>query len=404
MTTVLLTLGRLPKALDLARGFHALGCRVVVAEPSRWHMARMSRAVARCRVLPAPREGAAAHAAALAAVAAAEGADLVLPVSEEAMHASAAAPAFPARTRFASMGRARLVAAHDKLGFVHEAAVLGLVVPDTAPAGSADAEALIAAGRCVVKPRFSCSGVGVVMLERGQAPPPGLPGRIVQRRIEGPVVSSFSFAVEGRVVASVLYRAAVLSGSVAVAFERIEQASAQRFIDRFVEATRWSGFIAFDFVVDRDGVAVAIECNPRATSGLHFLDAAALARAVLDPRPDAVVPTVRARLMQQFYPTLTEGWARLLGRRGGAGEAFRTLLRARDVTFRLADPLPFLTMTATAWPIIRAAMAEGVSFGEVAMRDVAFTLDDFERMEAERSDAEAIAAAPAPGSPPRGAS
>jgi hypothetical protein len=36
----------------------------------------------------------------------------------------------------------------------------------------------------------------------------------------------------------------------------------------------------------------------------------------------------------------------------------------------MRDPLPFLTMTATSWPIIRMAMARGVPFGEVATLDV----------------------------------
>jgi hypothetical protein len=32
--------------------------------------------------------------------------------------------------------------------------------------------------------------------------------------------------------------------------------------------------------------------------------------------------------------------------------------------------MPFLTMTATSWAIIRMAMARGVPFGEVATLDV----------------------------------
>ena len=39
--TALLTLGRLPKGLDLARALAAEGWRVVVAEPFGWHLARM---------------------------------------------------------------------------------------------------------------------------------------------------------------------------------------------------------------------------------------------------------------------------------------------------------------------------------------------------------------------------
>ena len=43
--TVLLTLGRLPKALELARALHDEGARVIVAEPFGAHVCKVSRAV-----------------------------------------------------------------------------------------------------------------------------------------------------------------------------------------------------------------------------------------------------------------------------------------------------------------------------------------------------------------------
>ena len=52
--TVLLTLGRLPKALELARALKSAGCRVVVAEPFGWHVCRPSTAVDRSIRVAAP--------------------------------------------------------------------------------------------------------------------------------------------------------------------------------------------------------------------------------------------------------------------------------------------------------------------------------------------------------------
>ena len=52
--TVLLTLGRLPKALEVARALRGAGCRVIVAEPFRRHLTGASRAVARSVVVPSP--------------------------------------------------------------------------------------------------------------------------------------------------------------------------------------------------------------------------------------------------------------------------------------------------------------------------------------------------------------
>jgi hypothetical protein len=47
----------------------------------------------------------------------------------------------------------------------------------------------------------------------------------------------------------------------------------------------------------------------------------------------------------------------------------RHLLRARDVSWQLDDPWPFIGMPWSSWPIIEAAMKARCSFGEVAMRD-----------------------------------
>ena len=55
--TVLLTLGRLPKSLALARALASVGCRVIVADPFRWHLCRPSRDVARCYRVRAPNDG-----------------------------------------------------------------------------------------------------------------------------------------------------------------------------------------------------------------------------------------------------------------------------------------------------------------------------------------------------------
>jgi hypothetical protein len=221
----------------------------------------------------------------------------------------------------------------------------------------------------VVKPVHSCSGRGVRILAAGAdlpSPTSAAPS-IVQRFVSGDEYSSCSIAHAGRISSTVVYRAAQKSGSVAVAFERVEHAAIEDWIRRFVAAEGWTGFIAFDIMVDAAGVPWGIECNPRATSGLHFWQRAEIARAVLDP---AHVPRLRpeARL-QQFYPALTETQMSLF-RRGPFASNLRRLLTTRDVTWERRDPLPFLTMTATSWPIIRMAMARGVPFGEVATLDV----------------------------------
>lgn len=369
MNTVLLTLGRLPKALDLARAFHGTGWRVLVAEPFRKHLAGASNTVARSIVVPAPAEDREAYLAALLGLVDEEGVDLVVPVSEEVLHVAALHGRLPDRTRLFAMPPDVVLAAHDKGAFAAQAAAWGLSVPPTHPLGSEDADDLAARQDVVVKPLHACSGRGVRVIRRGESLPaadPEVPA-IVQARISGPERSTCSLVHAGVVSATVVYQGLMQSGSVSIAFERVEDRLIEAFVRDYAAATRWTGFLSFDFMLDEAGRPWAIECNPRTTSGLHFFESVDLARAVLDPaHPLSFRPETR---LQQFYSCLTETQLSLF-RGGGFGRKLRTLSTTRDVTWSGRDPMPFLTMTATSWPIIREAMARRATFGEVATLDV----------------------------------
>jgi predicted ATP-grasp superfamily ATP-dependent carboligase len=368
--TVLLTLGRLPKALDIARSFRLHGWRVLIAEPFAWHLCRVSSAVDRSFTVTAPAVDPEAYLRDLVAIIEREAVELVVPVSEEIIHASHLGPRLPPGVRLYARPPAELLPLHSKAQFVERAAAHGVAAPETQLLGSPGAAALAARGPVVVKPVFSCSGRGVQFLSRGSPLPaadPAVPA-VVQARVAGDVFTSFSIAHAGRALATVVYRGAVMSGTVAVCFERVAGHRAiEAWVDRFIDGARFDGFISFDFVVDAEGTAWGIECNPRATSGIHFVETADIAPAVIDAATAGPVRFRTARFMQQFWPSLTE-WQNARGEhRRRCGHYLRT---ARDVTWQASDPLPLLTMPFTAWNIIQLASREGRPFGEVATRDV----------------------------------
>ncbi|MGG5811525.1 ATP-grasp domain-containing protein [Falsiroseomonas sp. CW058] len=370
--TVLLTLGRLPKALDLARGFAAEGWRVVVAEPHARHLCGASRSVARSVGVPPPAAGRRAYLEALAAVVREEGAELVIPVSEEALHVAHLPALLGAATRVLAMPPDRVLEMHDKARFVDAMRRIGVPVPDTAPLGSAAARGLAARGRVVVKPVHSCSGRGVRVLAEGAAlpePDPRAPA-VVQRFVAGEEFSSCTLAHGGRVLGTAVYRGVQFGGTVAIAFERVAHPAVESWIDRAVAGLGWSGFISFDLRVDASGRPFGIECNPRTTSGLHFLDPRDLVRAILSP---ADAPPIRFRpqaRLQQFWSCLTETQLSLFRRGGGFGANLRHLLTTPDACWNARDPWPLLSMPWTAWPILREAARRRVPFGEVATLDV----------------------------------
>ena len=129
------------------------------------------------------------------------------------------------------------------------------------------------------------------------------------------------------------------------------------------------GFISFVLIIDEEGVVNGIECNPRAKSGIHFVEPRGLAQSLLDPWAAAAPPLRPERLSQQFFPCLTETQKSVFTSR--FRHNLRCLLDAREVTWRASDPWPFLAMPYTAWNIIALASRRGMTFGEVAMLDFA---------------------------------
>ncbi len=366
MKTVLLTLGRLPKGLDIARSFHAAGWRVVVAEPFKRHLVGASNVVARSHVVTAPASDRAAYLRDLLRVIGDEGVDLVVPVSEEVVHVAALHGRVPERTRVFAMPQDVVLAAHDKGRFAAQSAAWGLSVPRTHPLGSTEAVQLSVQQDVVVKPLHACSGRGVRIIPRGALLPADDSPAIVQARIMGRERSTCSLVHDGVVSGTVVYQGVMQSGSVSIAFERVDDPLIEAFVRDYAAATRWTGFLSFDFMLDEAGRPYAIECNPRTTSGLHFFETADIARAVIDPAHP--LRHRAASRLQQFYSCLTETQLALF--RGGFWPKLRALVTTPDVTWSARDPMPFLTMTYTTWPIIRAAMAQRATFGEVATLDV----------------------------------
>lgn len=372
--TVLLTIGRMPKALDLARSFSRTGWRVVVADPFGWHLTRVSNAVDKAVQVPAPVDNPPAYLASLLDLAEREDAELIVPVSEETMYVAGLRDALPSGISLYAMPQEIVLRLHNKRDFISWAKDLGLAVPETYELGDPSAAAFAKSHDVVIKPIYSCSGRGVDYAKAGQPLPASLGDEkyIVQQKIDGALLSTFAISHRGSLLVNVIYRAAVLSGTVAVCFERLDDVRpVADWIAAFVKKTNYSGFISFDFIVDRSGKAFAIECNPRVTSGVHFVHPGDLASAIADP---ANTPPVRLRdnrFMQQFYPCLTEtqlsffDWPKFKSN-------FRYLRSARDVSWDARDPLPFLTLPFTGSQILMRSIRKKQSFGEASTFDISW--------------------------------
>ena len=131
--TVLVSGGKMTKALQLARTFHGAGHRVVLVEMEkyRWSGHRFSRAVDVFRTVPAPDDP--AYAEALEAVVREEGVDVYVPVCSPvaSWHDAVAGERLAGLCRVVHGAPETIAALDDKATFTAMAADLGLGVPDS---------------------------------------------------------------------------------------------------------------------------------------------------------------------------------------------------------------------------------------------------------------------------------
>jgi predicted ATP-grasp superfamily ATP-dependent carboligase len=376
MKTVLLTLGRFPKALALARQLHQLGWRVIVAEPFGWHLCKVSRHVAKSYRVPSPNTDQPGYLNRLLEIVNENSISLIIPVSEESYHVAHLHGLLPPGVTLLAPTPALYDALHDKSQFAQRAQALGLVIPETYPTDSPQAIDLVTKTATVIKPRGGCSGFGVCYLAQGdhRALTTFVNDKtaLVQQEIKGTMVCTLSLVDRGKPLHTSAYTGDVFSGTVAICFTAIPLPEKIRiWITLFLQDTDYKGFIAFDFIVDDEDTPWPLECNPRLTSGVHFISENALA-TLIGESSSPHSPACPSRRLQWAYSTLTEAYGALF--RGDVRRFFTTLKQlatTRDAVWALSDPLPFLLMTPLSWPILWPAITEGIGLGEASQRDIA---------------------------------
>lgn len=382
--TVLLTLGRLPVALELARAFQTSGWRVVVAEPFRWPMTRLSRSVAKSIQIVAPNVDPEAYLTQLIAVVRDEAVTLVVPVSEEMLYVSRLHGMLATKVPVVCMPYQALFQLYDKWAFNQLLVSIGLPAPASCLIENVEQHPSLFMADYIVKPRLSCAGQGVSYYSAGNIPDKlhQLDGLIAQQQLGGELCCTFAFVLKGSCTELVAYRSLLNAGSVSVCFERMDvPGKVAEQVKTIASHTAFSGMLSFDFMRDGQGQWLAIECNPRATSGLHLLERSSIATLMLNLAEQQCVgipgksiahvakADKKPARMQEFWSALSTLDVRLLRGRFKLRE-WRNLISTRDINWSVRDPLPFVLLVVIMWPILWQAIKQKRAVSELLMQDV----------------------------------
>jgi hypothetical protein len=359
---ILLTGGRAPATLELARQCAAHGHRVIVAESMPVHLCRYSRAVVRHYAVPPPNTSGKAFINALIAIIKHEHIDLLIPTCEEIFFIAQGLEQLQEHCDVFCAPIEQLKRLHSKWEFIQRAREYGLAVPETfLLASPADLENFIDGYKkpFVLKPVFSRFATHVHLLDNAQQahailsklPISTTIPWVAQQHLEGQAYCTYSIAHHGTLAAHSTYAVDFTAGRGAcINFTACEQAAIERWVTQFVQQEHFSGQIAFDFIVSREGEALPLECNPRATSGLHLFSAEDhIPDVFLNPSPTQSVrkpvpgtQRMLALAMLLYASTNICSWSRLW-------DWCRTMVQARDVIFAWNDVGPLLAQPQIVW-------------------------------------------------------
>lgn len=274
---VLILGARAPACLEWARSFAESGARVTVADSLGQPLSRFSRSVHRFVRLPEPRENPAHWIDALVQVITLQQVDLLLPTCEEVFYLAHGLEQLAPLCRVLTSDFDLLHRLHHKGHFASMTQDWRVKTPKTHVL--LDQESLLAftkqSEQWVFKPAYSRFASRTLIRpaprQLSRIQPSIREPWVAQQFVDGRELCSFSVLVDGEVRAHACYhpRYRVGRGS-GIYFQPETPAAVLDCVEQFGKATRYTGQVGFDFIEDGTGRFHVLECNPRATSGVHL--------------------------------------------------------------------------------------------------------------------------------------
>lgn len=370
MKTVLVTGSRSPAALEICRGLQASGSRVIAADSLHFPVCRFSNAVDRSVRIGPPRQQPSDFVRDLNRIIDEEKIDIIIPTCEETFHLALHRQSINCEIFASDIDQ--LSRFHDKYRFLDSARPYGISIPKTQLLESQSAADEVfrtstihgkRVDALVFKRVYSRFAEGTLIrpgsknIDKIKPSPENR--YVAQEFIPGVEFCCYAIAVKGSLKAISIYKSAYRAGRGAgIYFEHHNRAEIEQFVRSFVSGYSFTGQVSFDFIAGRDGKTYVIECNPRATSGVHLLDKDTDWNSMfgigLEYEDHCHTPRTEPKMVALAMLTYGLTAAKLRS-------FFTDWKRAQDVVYRVDDMLPTLGQLATTTEFLLRAMKWSIS-------------------------------------------
>jgi predicted ATP-grasp superfamily ATP-dependent carboligase len=357
--TILISGGKMTKALQLARSFHKAGHRVILVETHKYWLTghRYSWAVDRFYTVPNPQTD--EYSQALLKIVQQEKVNIYVPVC------SPVASYYDAEVKRVLSGHCTVMHVDvetlqrldDKYEFATASEALGLRVPKsyriTNPQQVIDFDFSDAQRPYIIKSipydsirrldltKLPCATEAETAAFVKSLPISESKPWIMQEYIPGQEYCTHSTIRDGHVQLHCCCK----SSAFQVNYQNVDRPDIENWIRQFAKSLNLTGQVSFDFIEAADnGEIYAIECNPRTHSAITvFYNHPDVAKAYLepDPLPQTVQPLASSRptywIYHEIWRLVTHLWSPKQ-----VYERLKIIAQGKDAIFEWDDPLPFL--------------------------------------------------------------
>lgn len=357
---ILLTGGKMTKALQLARSFHASGHQVFLVETHKYWLSghRFSNAVRHFSTIPAPEIDPDGYYKELLKLVKKEKIDVFIPVSSpvSSYHDAVAGVSLSPYCEVNHFSPATTSLLDNKFTFCEQARSLGLTAPNilliTDPQQILDFDFTATQSQYILK---SIHYDSVTRLDLVKFPFDGMEDYVrklpishenpwvFQEFIRGQEYCTHSTVRDGKI----RLHCCSESSPFQVNYRHVDKPKILSWVEEFVASLRLTGQISFDFIEAKDGNIYPIECNPRTHSAITmFYNHPDLTAAYLDNAAEMLIlpvqPLSNSKPTYWLYHELwrlteTRSWSDLQSR-------MRTILKGKDAILQTNDPIPFLAV------------------------------------------------------------
>lgn len=377
MKNILFTGGRAPATLDLVRLFHKKKYNVFIAETFKHNITGSSKYVKKNIVIPSPAIETEDFIQGIIDTIIEYKIDLLIPTCEDIFYISKNLDKIQKYCPVFTSDINILTKLHSKYKFINLLEKINIDHPETKLFTDIESleQEINLMEQFVLKPEYSRFASSVIINDKEIIKKKNINistdnSWVLQEYIKGKSYCSYSVAKNGELMAHSVYPGVYcIDKGATIHFKYEDIPEIEEIVKKIIKDLNYTGQIAFDFIKsEKNGKYYPIECNPRATSGIHLFYENLVEAFIDDKNKNVIYPDkdnkrMVALAMLIFIPPHFKNFKEIK-------DFIKDFSASKDVVFNIKDIKPFIEQFKQLRFYSKMSKKYNVSLTEAIMIDM----------------------------------